>query len=72
MAAEIELDKSSRFRHFDWEKVKTFYYVAKLGSFTKTSEVLHLSQPALSRQIMGMERILGCPLFMRQSRGLVS
>jgi DNA-binding transcriptional LysR family regulator len=67
---EIDLDKSSRFRHLDWDKIKTFYYVAKLGSFTKTSEFLHLSQPALSRQISSMERILGCPLFARQSRGL--
>jgi len=67
---EIDLDKSSRFRYFDWDKIKTFYYVAKLGSFTKTSEFLHLSQPALSRQIQSMERILGCPLFTRQSRGL--
>ncbi len=48
---EIDLEKSSRFRYLDWEKIKTFYYVAKLGSFTKTSEFLYLSQPALSRQI---------------------
>ena len=67
---EIDLDKSSRFRYLDWEKIKTFYYVSKLGSFTKTSEFLHLSQPALSRQISSMERILGRPLFTRQSRGL--
>jgi DNA-binding transcriptional LysR family regulator len=67
---EIDLDKSSRFRYLDWDKIKTFYYVAKLGSFTKTSEFLHLSQPALSRQIQSMEKILGCPLFTRQSRGL--
>ena len=25
---EIDLDKSSRFRYLDWEKIKTFYYVA--------------------------------------------
>jgi DNA-binding transcriptional LysR family regulator len=67
---EIDLEKSSRFRYLDWDKIKTFYYVSKLGSFTKTSEFLHLSQPALSRQISSMERILGCPLFTRQSRGL--
>ena len=67
---EIDLEKSSRFRYLDWDKIKTFYYVSKLGSFTKTSEFLHLSQPALSRQIQSMEKILGCPLFTRQSRGL--
>ena len=67
---EIDLENTTRFRHLDWDKIKTFYYVAKLGSFTKTSEFLHLSQPALSRQISSMERILGRPLFTRQSRGL--
>lgn len=66
----LKLENSARFRHFDWDKVKTFYYVAKLGSITNTAEFLHMSQPALSRQIMGMEKILGCPLFTRQSRGL--
>ena len=55
---EIDLNQSSCFRHFDWEKVKTFYYVAKLGSFTNTANFLHLSQPALSKQIASLEKIL--------------
>ena len=67
---EIDLNQSSCFRHFDWEKVKTFYYVAKLGSFTNTANFLHLSQPALSKQIASLEKILGCPLFTRARRGL--
>jgi DNA-binding transcriptional LysR family regulator len=67
---DIDLEKSSRFRYFDWEKSKTFYYVSKLGSFTNASRFLHLSQPALSRQISSLEKQLGYPLFSRQSRGL--
>lgn len=66
----IPLTNAPRFRHFDWDKAKTFYYVAQLGSFTRGSEFLHLSQPALSRQIQSLERGLGCPLFCRNPRGL--
>ena len=50
-----ELSKVSRFRYFDWEKVKSFYYVGRLGSFTKAAQVLRLSQPSLSRQIAQLE-----------------
>lgn len=65
-----ELDNSYRFRYFDWEKAKTFYYVAKLGSFTKAAEFLSTFQPSLSRQIASLENHLGCPLLMRTARGV--
>jgi DNA-binding transcriptional LysR family regulator len=68
---ETTLNTTSTFRYFDWDKTKTFFYVAQLGSFTKASAFLHLSQPALSRQIQSLERSLGVPLFIRQSRGLI-
>lgn len=64
------LNNTSAFRHFDWDKAKTFYYVAHLGSFTKASEFLRISQPALSRQIQALERSLGSPLLLRKSRGV--
>lgn len=67
---KMNLNNTSRFRHFDWDKAKNFYYIAQLGSFTKGSEFLHTSQPALSRQIQSLERSLGCPLFCRNPRGL--
>lgn len=66
----IPLTNAPRFRHFDWDKAKNFYYIAQLGSFTKGSEFLHTSQPALSRQIQSLERSIGCPLFCRNPRGL--
>lgn len=54
-----------------WDKLKTFYYVAKLGSFTKTGQQLNISQSAISRQIGDLEYSLGHKLFKRLPRGLV-
>jgi len=54
-----------------WDKLKTFYYVAKLGSFTKTGQHLNISQSALSRQIIELEYRVGHKLFKRLPRGLV-
>lgn len=66
-----ELSKHTpRIRNFNWEKTKTFYYVAKLGSFANASRFLNISQSALSRQISSLEDHLGCPLFMRHSGGI--
>ena len=70
MTKALTLPNTSRFRHFDWEKAKTFYYIAQFKSFTKGAEFLRTSQPALSRSISSLERQLGCPLFIRQSRGV--
>lgn len=44
--------------------------VARLGSFTKAAQELELSQPALSRQVMGLERQLGVRLFDRVGRAV--
>lgn len=50
------------------EKLKTFYFVAKLKSFTKAAEVLALSQPAVSFQIKSLEEEYGTVLFERIGR----
>jgi len=44
--------------------------VARLGSFTKAAQELELSQPALSRQVMGLEKTLGVRLFDRVGRAV--
>ncbi|MBY0500745.1 MAG: LysR family transcriptional regulator [Alphaproteobacteria bacterium] len=67
---EFELEIDPRFRNFDWEKAKNFYYVAKLGSFVNAGRFLNLSQSSLSRQVIYLEQHLGCPLFSRHSGGV--
>lgn len=54
-----------------WDKLKTFYYVAKFESLTKTGQHLNLSQSAISRQIIDLEYQVGHKLFKRLPRGLV-
>jgi DNA-binding transcriptional LysR family regulator len=47
----------------------TFVTVYRLGSFTKASHALGLSQPAVTQQIRNLERALGKPLFERLPHG---
>lgn len=49
---------------------KIFYTVAKTGSFTKASELLFVSQPAISKSIQNLEESLNTKLFIRNSRGV--
>ena len=55
----------------DWDKLRIFYTVAHAASFTRAGEILHLSQPAVSRQISALEESLGVMLFHRHARGLL-
>jgi DNA-binding transcriptional LysR family regulator len=54
----------------DWEKLRLFEQVAEAGSFTEAARRLHMSQPALSRQIGALEAAMGAKLFHRHARGL--
>ena len=45
------------------EACKIFYFVAKYKSFTKTANILNISQPALSRRISTLESELNIKLF---------
>jgi DNA-binding transcriptional LysR family regulator len=55
----------------DLRRLKTFITVAEHGTVSKAAEVLHITQPALSRQIGGLEQELGFELFQRAGRRLL-
>jgi len=54
----------------DWDKLKTFYYIAKMGNITKTAEFLRFSQSALSKSLKILEDRLQTRLFYRETGGL--
>ncbi|QGZ29071.1 LysR family transcriptional regulator [Stutzerimonas stutzeri] len=51
-----------------FRQLRAFVRVAESGSFTRTSEQLHLSQPALSYTIRKLEDALGLQLLARNTR----
>ena len=51
--------------------LRYFLAVAREESITKAAEVLHITQPTLSRQIAQMEDDLGVKLFVRGTRKIV-
>lgn len=51
--------------------LRTFLTVAKFRGITRALGELHLTQPAVSRQIHGLEEYLGTKLFLRKGRFLV-
>jgi DNA-binding transcriptional LysR family regulator len=51
----------------DDHKLKVFCTVAETRSFSKTSEIIHLTQPAVSLQIQSLEEVYETKLFDRSS-----
>ena len=54
----------------DLHQLETFVVVAREGSITRASELLHLSQPAVSAHIKAIEDALDVVLFERTPRGM--
>mgnify|MGYP006168540099 CR=1 FL=1 len=44
-------------------QLKAFVTAARLGNLTRTAEVLHLTQPAITAQIKALEEELGVPTY---------
>ena len=45
--------------------------IAEAGSLSAAAHILHIAQPALSRQMRAFEAELGVPLFLRTGRGVI-
>ena len=54
----------------NFEYYRIFYYVAKYGNITQAAKILLNNQPNLTRAIKTLESELGCPLFIRNNRGM--
>jgi DNA-binding transcriptional LysR family regulator len=55
-------------RRITFRQLETFAAVARLNSFTKAGEFLHLTQPAVSIQIRQVVEAIGLPLFEQNGR----
>ena len=56
--------------NIDFNSYKVFYFVAKCKSFSKASEKLFISQPAVSISIKKLEEQLNVTLFKRNQKGI--
>ena len=54
----------------DIRQLRTVLAIAETGSLTRAAELLHVVQPALSRQLRSLEDELGVAIFERNSRGM--
>ena len=57
-------------RRITFRQLETFAAVAKLNSFTKAADALHLTQPAVSIQIKQISETIGQPLFEQTGRDI--
>lgn len=54
----------------DFRVLNYFLIVAREENITKASQILHISQPTLSRQLMQLEQELGVKLFQRSNHNI--
>jgi DNA-binding transcriptional LysR family regulator len=54
----------------DLRQLNAFLTIVSAGSLGRAAELLHITQPALSRTIQRLEQQVGAPLFERHSKGM--
>ena len=54
----------------NYTQLRAFHAVAQAGSYTRASQVLHVTQPTLSSQVKTLEESYGVCLFERRGRGI--
>ena len=52
-------------------QVELFLTLVQTGSFTETSNIHFMTQPAVSQQIQSLENDIGCRLFIRSKKGII-
>src|SRR6187549_2519247 len=55
----------------DLKQLKAFLAVVDTGNVTRAAQMLHLVQPAVTRQIQLLEADLGAALFARERQGMI-
>ena len=56
--------------YISYDYYRIFYYAAQYGNITQAAKILLNNQPNLTRAIKTLESELGCPLFIRNNRGM--
>jgi DNA-binding transcriptional LysR family regulator len=56
----------------DYNKLRTFLFVADLGGVARAARALHRTPSAVSQQLRGLEDELGFALFLRAGKGLAT
>ncbi|MBT9491021.1 MAG: LysR family transcriptional regulator [Paucibacter sp.] len=57
-------------RHLKLSELRVFIAVFELGSFHRAAAAVHLTQPAVTKSIAGLEKMLGVKLFERLTNGV--
>ncbi len=54
----------------NYSQLRAFHAVASAGSYTRASQMLHVTQPTLSGQVKALEEAYGLRLFQKRGRGV--
>src|SRR5262249_50271026 len=66
----VQIDSIRKTKTMTLRQFEVFLAVARAKSFRRASEVVHLSQPALSQHVRDLEANLGASLFDRLGRSV--